>query len=153
MGKNVIWTINQMHQASTKPQINMITLKLLLDYYEHSLMPYEFQYTLRNNIPIRLHFNDENFCHLFGIKTIAKKTRVSGSKLEQYRGRSGFLEVKDNVRDFDDLKKLNEKWFRSLRLKYLFFNFIPHLVDSPHVLMQFKPGQNIAVKTVGKRVR
>ena len=123
----------ELKQLTIKPKINDISLEVLREFYEMFLYPFIYTYTITGKGPnkeVAIRFNAQNFCHLLGIETIAKKA-IKNSELYNYRGEKGWNNIKNGVIDIKHLKILNKKKFLSVKAKYVYFYLIPSLLDNP----------------------
>ncbi|MEK5209857.1 PBECR4 domain-containing protein [Psychrobacillus sp. FSL H8-0510] len=140
-------TIEKLYTLDKKPKINEINLKLLIEYWIKYLQPFEIQYTLddvESNV-ISLRFPAENFAHLLGIETIAKRGGVKYQDLKSYRGQEAYNSILANTLTFDSLKSLNSTIFKSVKDKFIYFYQLPHLVVAAKEIINFTkvPGSYI----------
>ena len=126
-----MYNCEELFNLVQKPRINDISLNLLCEYYKKHLLPFKFKYVLDGaGKDVVLEFKKENFCHLLGIDSIAKKS-VSKNKLSDYRGVSGFSNIEDNSITFTHLKIMNKKKFKDVKAKFVYFYLLPKLVTKP----------------------
>ncbi|MGN0006348.1 MAG: PBECR4 domain-containing protein [Candidatus Gastranaerophilaceae bacterium] len=126
----MLYTVKELNKLKRQPKINEISLKLLADYYEKYLVPYEFEYILNGAECINLRFKLENFCHLLGIESVVKYN-VSPKTLFNYRGLKGWKNVKEEKINFQHLKNINKKRFNNVKAKYVYFYVLPKLLQKP----------------------
>ncbi|BCJ92821.1 hypothetical protein acsn021_03900 [Anaerocolumna cellulosilytica] len=124
----------ELHEVEEKPRISDITMAVLQQYYEIYLMPFIFEYTVTyengSEKMLQLRFDEDNFCHLLGVESIAKKA-VKFSMLAEYRGKKGWDNVKNGVITFACLKKLNQRQFKNVKAKYVYFYLMPNMISNP----------------------
>ena len=128
-----MYTAIELKEAKMKPKINDITLDILREYYEYFLYSFIYTYTVisqGNRREIELRFDIENFCHLLGIESIARKA-IKSSDLYNYRGKKGWDNIKNGLVDIKHLKSLNKKQFNNVKAKYVYFYLVPVLLDTP----------------------
>lgn len=128
-----MYTATDLKELKVKPRINDISLKTLLDYYEMFLNPFIYKYVIKNHDEtkyIELRFDNENFCHLLGIETIAKHS-VPYKELHNYKGMDGWNNIYDFNIDIAQLKKINKKKFQSVKAKFVYFYLLPNLIENP----------------------
>jgi hypothetical protein len=84
------------HKGDKKqnPFIDKISLKLLLDYYDTYLAPYEYTYELidgETERTIQLRLDPHRLCHLLGVETVTKaKYSRSFRKRAEYKDHEGY---------------------------------------------------------------
>jgi len=123
----------ELKELAIKPKINDITLEILREYYEIFLHPFIYTYKVMGKDETKkfdVRFNINNFCHLLGIESIAKRA-VRFTELHNYRGEDGWNNIKNGVIDIRHLKQLNKKQFQNVKAKYVYFYLIPSLLESP----------------------
>lgn len=128
-----MYTAIELKGLEIKPRINDISLEILREFYEIFLMPFIYTYTLTKKDEtkvITVRFLPENFCHLLGIESIAKRA-VKAKVLHEYRGESGWNQIKSGKIDIKHLKQLNKRQFQSVKAKYVYFYLIPSLIENP----------------------
>lgn len=139
-----MYTVYELKNLSIKPRINDISLQVLADYYTAFMYPFIYRYSVKKNGTeknIDLRFDQENFCHLLGVETIAKYS-VPHRELHKYKGKDGWNNIfGDNedgfVLDIPHLKGLNKKKFQSMKAKFVYFFLLPNLIDAP-LSVEFK---------------
>jgi len=97
-------TLEQLMVRTTKPLISDISLQVLQELYEQYLLPYSFVYELSNDDTIVLHFEKENFCHLFGLEKMLTG-KILAMDLKKYKGMHQFLKENDPDMLFNKLPK------------------------------------------------
>lgn len=123
----------ELKELTIKPKINDISLDVLREYYEIYLHPFIYSYMvtgINESKKIDVRFNIDNFCHLLGIESIAKRA-VKYSELQNYRGTHGWNNIKKGSIDIKHLKKLNKRQFQNVKAKYVYFYLIPSLLENP----------------------
>ena len=123
----------ELRTLSIKPKINDIDLPILKDFYTMYLMPFIYTYTINNeerNQQLQLRFDDIRLCHLLGLESIATG-QVKYKELSQYRGKNGWENIENGNLTFKHLKSLNQKKFRSVKAKFVYFYLIPDLLEKP----------------------
>lgn len=118
---------------SIKPKINDIDLPILKDFYTMYLMPFIYTYTITSGETtrqIQLRFDDIRLCHLLGLESIATD-HVKYKELSQYRGKNGWNSIESGNLTFKHLKALNQKKFKSVKAKFVYFYLIPDLLEKP----------------------
>lgn len=116
-----------------KPKINDIDLPILRDFYTMYLMPFIYTYTIADEESIRqlqLRFDDIRLCHLLGLESIATG-QVKYKDLSQYRGKNGWKNIEAGNLTFKHLKSLNQKKFKNVKAKFVYFYLIPDLLEKP----------------------
>ncbi len=131
---NLIYSAADLKGLPEKPRINDIDLPVIQEYYERYLNPFIYKYTVSyddgSSKEIELRFDEENFCHLLGIESIAKKA-VSRNDLHNYSGQGGWDNIKKGSMNIQHLKVLNKKKFSSVKAKYVYFYLLPNLISDP----------------------
>lgn len=144
-------TCKQLYNSTQNPRINMISLDLLREYYETYLNPYIYKYefvdcsngrTQSKNIELR--FNQENFCHLFGLESIVRK---NVRNIHSYKGQLGWNNIKNGLIDFKDLKIKNKRGFLDNKTRFVFFYFLPKLLEFPKAVF-FDPTKLISLTKI-----
>lgn len=128
-----MYTANELKNLIIKPRINDITLEVLREFYEMFLHPFIFTYQIANDKTaevISLKFNTNNFCHLLGIESIVRGT-IKYDQLYNYRGDTGWDNIKKGILDIPHLKNLNKRNFQNVKAKYVYFYLIPTLLENP----------------------
>ena len=123
----------ELRNLSIKPRINDISLKILSEYYEMFLYPFIYNYHVQTpdgNKEIELRFELEKFCHLLGIESIVKYS-VPHSVLHNYKGKDGWNNIVNLRLDIQHLKKINNRKFKNVKAKYVYFYLIPGLIENP----------------------
>ena len=123
----------ELFNLSIKPRINDISLSILQEYYNMFLFPFIYTYSITDNYEkkkIQLHFDDIAFCHLLGIESIAKG-HVKYNELSNYRGKKGWNNIKSGKINFQHLRDLNNKKFKNIKTKFVYFYLIPNLIEKP----------------------
>lgn len=123
----------ELRTLSIKPKINDIDLPILKDFYTMYLMPFIYTYTINNeerSQQLQLRFDDIRLCHLLGLESIATG-QVKYKELSQYRGKNGWENIENGNLTFKHLKSLNQKKFRSVKAKFVYFYLIPDLLEKP----------------------
>lgn len=135
----MILTCQQLFAVNENPKINIISLQLLQEYYETFLSPYIYRYEIIDESKeepektvIELRFDEENFCHLFGIESIVRR---SVNNVEFYKGQAGWDNVKKGNINFSDLKIKNLNGFKNNKARFVFFYLVPRLVEQPMGLL------------------
>lgn len=132
--RGYIYSPYELKNLREKPRINDLSLETLRQYYEYYLNPfiyhYNITYTDGSQKNLELRFDQENFCHLLGIESIAKKS-IAFSNLKNYKGLHGWNNIKNGSLDISTLKKLNKRQFMNVKAKYVYFYLIPNLITSP----------------------
>ena len=104
-----MYNIIQLKHLKSKPKINDISLHLLCEYYEVFLNPfidqYEIEFANHTKKKLKLKFELENFCHLLGLESVAKNSVKSAERF-QYKGKTGWNNVKTGKIDIKHLKQL-----------------------------------------------
>lgn len=138
-------TVSDLHNLTQKPNLGKISLKLLQDYNETYLKPYSFTYYLNDGKVIELVFEDHRFCHLLGIETIAKAKFGENRHwlTKPYRGLNGYQGIKNGTITFKSLKQLSRK-FSSIKDKLIFFYLIPHIIESPEILIEYNYNPSVS---------
>lgn len=133
-------SVTQLSELSTTPKINEISYKLLAEYYSEYLLGTEYRYSLNYSIDgqvqkevVSIYFNEENFCHLLGIETIAKPF-TNSENISQYKGELGWSNAINGDLTMDNLKKLNKKGFKNNKDKAIFFYLIPKILINPKII-------------------
>nr|WP_275403052.1 PBECR4 domain-containing protein [Sporosarcina limicola] len=124
-------------------------MNLLREYYETYLNPYIYQFEIVDESgekpvkrTIELRFDQENFCHLFGLESIVRRhVRNTGP----YKGQAGWDTIKNGIIDFSDLKVKNKGGFTDNKARFVFFYLVPRLFESPKGLL-FDPDK-VSVNT------
>lgn len=130
-------SVTDLHGLTEKPNMSKISLQLLQDYSEECLKPYSITDYLDNGQVIMLIFEDHRFCHLIGIETIAKVKYGKRHWLTKpFRGLNGYQGIKDGTITFKSLKQLSGM-FTSVKDKLIFFYLIPHLIESPEIVIDY----------------
>lgn len=142
-----LYTVEELHNLEKKPKIDQINLKLLLEYWIQYLEPFEFQYVLEDegSSVISLRFPSENFAHLLGVETIAKRGGIKYPDTKKYKGQQAYDCILDENLTFESLKSLNKTIFKSVKDKFLYFYQIPYLVEAASEIINFSktPGSLI----------
>lgn len=142
-----LYTVEELHNLEKKPKIDQINLKILLEYWIQYLQPFEFQYMLEdeNSSAISLRFPSENFAHLLGVETIAKRGGVKYPDTKKYKGQQAYDSILAETLTFESLKSLNKTIFKSVKDKFLYFYQIPYLVEEASEIINFSktPGSLI----------
>lgn len=129
-----MYSAAELRELKIKPKINDITLEILREYYEIFLNPFIYQYkiTYANGLDreIELRFDIDNFCHLLGIESIAKRA-IRFSEIYKYKGEEGWHNIKNGGIDISHLKQLNLRKFKDVKAKYVYFYLLPTLIESP----------------------
>jgi len=133
-----MYTATELKNLTIKPRINDISLQILADYYSMFLQPFIYKYSVKDNGKdkhIELWFNEENFCHLIGLETVAKYS-VPYQELHRYKGIDGWNSIYGKnqdgfVIDIPHLKRLNKKKFQSVKAKFVYFYLLPDLITTP----------------------
>lgn len=138
----VITSIQKLYALTEKPMINQISLKLLAKYYEYYLSKYEFIYDIENKetkekSELRVKFEKDKFCHLFGIEKTAKFS-VSRKELKNYSGELGWENIMNDSLTIKLLKGLNKSKFNSNKSKYIYFYLFPKIVLNPQAIFYDK---------------
>lgn len=124
----------ELKELDEKPRINDITIEVLLQYYELFLMPFIYEYTITYNNgkekKIKLRFDEDNFCHLLGVESIAKRA-IALNKLAEYKGNRGWTNIKNGAITFSHLKQLNQRQFKNVKAKYVYFYLLPNMISCP----------------------
>lgn len=118
---------------SVKPKINDLDLSVLQNFYSMFLMPFVYTYTItteNSTRQLQLRFDNIRLCHLLGIESIAKG-QVKYKELAQYRGQNGWNNIESGNLTFKHLKTLNQKKFKSVKAKFVYFYLIPDLLEKP----------------------
>ena len=133
-----VYSIAELNSLERQPRINDISLKLLIKYYEAYLYPFVYNYSIGNNegreINIELRFDIDNFCHLVGLEYIVTR-QVSRNNIYLYKGQAGWNRIKDGYLDFQELKSINKKRFKSVKEKFVYFYLIPKLISNPKCIV------------------
>lgn len=122
-----------LRSLTIKPKINDIDLPILKDFYTMYLMPFIYTYSITDadsNRQLQLRFDNVRFCHLLGLEAIAKG-HVKYNELSQYKGEKGWNNIEAGNLAFKHLKTLNQKKFKSIKAKFVYFYLIPDLLDKP----------------------
>lgn len=122
-----------LRSLTIKPKINDIDLPILKDFYTMYLMPFIYTYSITDadsNRQLQLRFDNVRFCHLLGLESIAKG-HVKYNELSQYKGEKGWNNIEAGNLAFKHLKTLNQKKFKSIKAKFVYFYLIPDLLDKP----------------------
>lgn len=138
----------ELRTLSIKPKINDIDLPILKDFYTMYLMPFIYTYTINNeerSQQLQLRFDDIRLCHLLGLESIATG-QVKYKELSQYRGKNGWENIENGNLTFKHLKSLNQKKFRSVKAKFVYFYLIPDLLEKPLGVIFDKEKVNPPVK-------
>lgn len=138
----------ELRTLSIKPKINDIDLPILKDFYTMYLMPFIYTYTINNeksSRQLQLRFDDIRLCHLLGLESIATG-QVKYKELSQYRGKNGWENIENGNLTFKHLKSLNQKKFRSVKAKFVYFYLIPDLLEKPLGVIFDKEKVNPPVK-------
>ena len=125
-----MYNVIELNSLIYKPKINDISLALLKEYYETFLYPFIYHYHIKSSSiekNIELRFDKENFCHLLGIESIAKNA-IANRVLHNYRGLNGWNNIENGMINIKHLRSLNNKKFKSVKAKYVYFYLIPNLV-------------------------
>lgn len=128
-----MYKAEELKDLAVKPKINDISLAVLQEYYQMFLMPFVYTYYVAVGEDVRefkLRFDSDKFCHLLGIESIAKY-HVKIKDLFNYRGASGWNNIKNGLIDFKHLKSLNKSKFQSVKAKFVYFYLIPELIEDP----------------------
>lgn len=128
-----MYNVIELNNLINKPKINDISLVLLKDYYEMFLYPFIYHYKIKSSSGeknIELRFDKENFCHLLGIESIVKNA-IASRMLYNYRGLNGWDNIENGMINIKHLKLLNNKQFKNVKAKYVYFYLIPNLVKQP----------------------
>lgn len=134
----MILSCEQLFNSTQNPRINMITLDLLREYYETFLIPFNYKYEISNEATINdkrefeLRFEQENFCHLFGLESIVSK---NVRNINLYKGQVGWDNIKKGIITFKDLKSKNQFGFNDNKARFVFFYLLPKLVESPQAVL------------------
>lgn len=140
-----MYSAQQMYSLTQKPLMGKLKLDVLQEYYDTYLRPFKYDYVLSDGTSIELKFEKKHFCHLVGIETVAKKVFNSERKLQTYRGERGYKRVKRQEITFKHLRDLHRPTANSVENKWIFFYLIPHIIESPEVVIKYKKiqGSNI----------
>lgn len=139
-----MYTAAELKNLTIKPRINDISLQILADFYSMFLHPFIFRYSVKKigvDENIELWFDEENFCHLLGMETVAKYS-VPYCERHKYRGIDGWNSIYGKnadgfVIDIPHLKSLNKKKFQSVKAKLVYFYLLPELIATP-LTVEFK---------------
>lgn len=137
-----------LRSLTIKPKINDIDLPILKDFYTMYLMPFIYTYSITDadsNRQLQLRFDNVRFCHLLGLESIAKG-HVKYNELSQYKGEKGWNNIEAGNLAFKHLKTLNQKKFKSIKAKFVYFYLIPDLLDKPLGVMFDKNNVNPPVQ-------
>lgn len=137
-----------LRSLTIKPKINDIDLPILKDFYTIYLMPFIYTYSITDadsNRQLQLRFDNVRFCHLLGLESIAKG-HVKYNELSQYKGEKGWNNIEAGNLAFKHLKTLNQKKFKSIKAKFVYFYLIPDLLDKPLGVMFDKNNVNPPVQ-------
>ena len=137
-----------LRSLTIKPKINDIDLPILKDFYTMYLMPFIYTYSITDadsNKQLQLRFDNVRFCHLLGLESIAKG-HVKYNELSQYKGEKGWNNIEAGNLAFKHLKTLNQKKFKSIKAKFVYFYLIPDLLDKPLGVMFDKNNVNPPVQ-------
>lgn len=108
------------------PSIDCISLKLLQDFFENEIMPYEYIYLCNNGLRIKFNIGKEDFCHLI-YGTINKS--LGNHRL--YKGILGYDNIKNSAVNMGNLPSQIKSYAR-YRLKA--FIFLPILLRGPGII-------------------
>lgn len=140
------FTATELYELTEKPRRSDISLLSLLEFYEIYLRPFRYEITTEE-VEIDLRFDEEQFCHLLGIETIAKATREGRRGnvrfLSRYRSLGGYKRIKEGKLTRQDLVDLNNTTLKSVQNKMIYFYCLPHLLDSPDSIFAFNKVNNI----------
>ncbi len=128
-----MYKAEELINLETKPRINDISLKIIKDFYFMYLMPFFYNYVVKDFVGekrFELRFDSERLCHLLGVESIAKG-QVKYKDLCQYRGDRGWNNIENGVLDFKHLKNLNKRQFNNVKAKFVYFYLIPNLIEKP----------------------
>ena len=137
-----------LRSLTIKPKINDIDLPILKDFYTMYLMPFIYTYSITDadsNRQLQLRFDNVRFCHVLGLESIAKG-HVKYNELSQYKGEKGWNNIEAGNLAFKHLKTLNQKKFKSIKAKFVYFYLIPDLLDKPLGVMFDKNNVNPPVQ-------
>lgn len=127
--------IDTLASLPSKPTIDQITLKTLQDYYEKYLLPFTYKYQISPGVYIELKFNQDNFCHLLGIETIAKESRgVDPSQYHKFKGNLGYQRIKNGEITKESLKPLHKSAYKNSKTKMVWFYLVHRLLESPKAI-------------------
>lgn len=134
-----MYTVKELYELTEKPNITVISLKLLQDYYETYLKPFKYTYHLGNGQIVELIFEEHRLCHLLGLETIAigRFGKQNTRRTKPYRGMVGYQKIKDGTHTFSTLKGLSKKMYNSVKDKFIFFYLIPHIIESPEIVIDY----------------
>lgn len=142
----IVHTVKGLYELKQKPNLSKISLELLLKYYEQYLKPYRFTYTLSNGRTVNLTFEDEKFCHLLGIETVAiKKYKRKSHLTSPYKSVKGYRRIKEGKLTFKSLKQLEPNGFKSIKDKIIFFYLIPHILESPEIIIDYVQDPSVSL--------
>jgi len=127
-----ITSIHDLAVLTKKTKIHEISLKLLVDYYSHYILPNIYQYELDNGQSILVKPHKRNFPHLLSMEKIAASRYGTGNnKLYQYKGNDGYKGANNGKIDFIRLKSLGRSVFEGNEDKYVFFHFMHKILEAP----------------------
>lgn len=129
-----MYSATELKTLEEKPRISDISIEVLQRYYEFFLMPFIYEYIITyddgNEKMMQLRFDEDNFCHLLGVESIAKKA-VAFSNLVEYKGKKGWDNIKNGIITFTRLKQGNQRQFKNVKAKYVYFYLLPNMISNP----------------------
>lgn len=141
--------IHTFAQLKRNPSITDVSLKMLLEYYDHYLLNNTYEYHLQNGHVITVPFLEKDLCHLLGIKKLVEGS-IHPSKYDNYSGYKGYQNIKNGTIDIKELKKLGRKRFNFSKDKWVFFFMVNRMAEAPHnnIFIEYVPknGSKVAVK-------
>lgn len=127
-----ITSIHNLAALTNKTKIHEISLKLLVDYYSHYILPNNYHYELDDGQSILVKPHKRNFPHLLSMEKIAASRYGFGNnKLYQFKGKDGYKGADKEKIDFIRLKSLGRTKFEENEDKFVFFHFIHKILESP----------------------
>jgi len=130
-----LYTLEQLNSLSGVTDIHRLSLKLLLDYYEHNLMPYVYEFEIPNNPSIILTFPKAQFCHLLAIEKIMTLHNQNNKNVKQYKGIRGYQNIQNQKITLDIFrKKPHMSIFSKNENKFIYFHLLHKLIEKPKLI-------------------
>lgn len=124
-----------LYQLTSKPTINQIALKRLLEYYDEYIAPYRFTYELDNKEIIELECLSENFSHLIGVGKY--QSFVPRREQYKYTGQVAYDCVASEEITKDTLKRYSLRTFNNNKDKLIYFYLIPKILKGSKLFVEY----------------
>jgi len=135
---------------NSTPTADQLTLKLVLEYYDVYIEPYNYTYTTKNEERITLKCSYTNFPYLIGLHYAANaKYGRNHEKSKRFKGFDGYKGVKNESITKQIIKEIYPKkseYYKDMTKKIRYFYNLHKVLESPSAVYYNK---NINVKKKG----